>query len=328
MAAQKKVRHQNPKKRYSRRSRSSRRKRYLALPLLLLLCLLSYFFPEQTGDLLGRLENNIPAVRQLSSVLGLQKEQTTAGTGSFEVHFLDVGQGLSVLVRADNHAMLYDGGGRDTSSFVVSYLQNQGIRTLDYVVASHYDADHISGLIGALHAFDVEHVLGPDYEHDSATCDSFMNAVAGKGLSIEHPASGDMYALGDAGFTILAPDRAYSDSNNNSIVVRLVNKNNSFLLMGDAEYESEEAMCYSGLKLQSDVICPAHHGSADATSTLLLGYAKPKYAVISCGAGNEYGHPHAETLRRLADSGVIVYRTDEIGTIIAYSDGDEIWWNM
>lgn len=294
-----------------RKRRSYKRKSPLTLPLLILLCIFAYFFPEQAG-----------------TILGIKKEQNTVGSAQFEVHFLDVGQGLSVLVRSDEHAMLYDGGGRESSSYVVSYLQNQGIRSLDYVVASHYDADHISGLIGVLRNFNVAHVLGPDYEHDTSTYQSFMNAVANAGLSVDHPSPGDMYDLGDAGFTVLAPDRLYEDPNNNSIVIRLVNKNNSFLLSGDAEFESEDHMCSSGLKLQCDVICPAHHGSSDATGRGLLRLARPKYAVISCGAGNDYGHPHRELLRRLAAAGVTVYRTDERGTIIAYSDGDEIWWEL
>ncbi|MDO4323585.1 MAG: ComEC/Rec2 family competence protein [Lachnospiraceae bacterium] len=328
MTKRKNHRKSNPRKRY-KKPRSSRRMRRLTLPLLLLLCLMTYFFPEQTGNILEKLENNIsnnPVAEQLSSLLGAKKEQNTIGSGNFEVHFLDVGQGLSVLIRSDSHAMLYDGGGRESSSFVVSYLQSQGIRTLDYIVASHYDADHISGLIGALHAFNVDRILGPDYVHDSATYASFMNTAAEKGLSVEHPTPGDMFTLGDAGFTVLAPDRIYEDPNNNSIVIRLVNGQNSFLLMGDAESESEESMCRSNLKVQCDVLCPSHHGSSDGTSSLLLDSARPKYAVISCGAGNDYGHPHRETLQRLADAGVTVYRTDELGTVIAYSDGNELWW--
>jgi beta-lactamase superfamily II metal-dependent hydrolase len=308
--------------------RYHRRKKHLTLPLLLLLCFLAYFFPEQSAGILGKLGAEIPAVSRLTSIFSREKSQATVGSEGFEVHFLDVGEGLSVLVRSDDHALLYDGGDKSHSSFVVSYLQNQGIQTLDYVIASHYDSDHLSGLIGALHAFDVEHVLGPDYDHGTATYRSFLSAVSDNGLTVEHPSPGDMYTLGDAGFTVLAPASISDDSNNNSIVIRLVNGNNSFLLMGDAEYASETAMCASSLSLRSDVICPAHHGSSDATGTTLLSQVSPKFAVISCGADNDYGHPHAQTLQRLANAGVTVYRTDESGTIVACSDGDEIWWKL
>lgn len=311
---------------YSTGSRRRGRRRFrrfpkLLLPVLLLFCFLSYEFPEETQELLSRFDLILP------DFLPGQGE-TAPGSGDFEVHFLDVGQGLSVLVRSDGHALLYDGGDREASSFVVSYLKRQGIETLDYVVASHYDSDHINGLIGALNVFSVETVIGPDYVHDSKTYDSFMQTVADCGLPVTHPAVGSVYALGDSSFTVLSPQEIVSESNNNSVAIRIVNGQNSFLLSGDAEYQSEEAMCYSGLPLSSDVICPGHHGSSNATSSLFLSYTRPKYAVISVGADNDYGHPHSETLQRLSDYGVTVYRTDLEGTIVAYSDGEEISWKF
>ncbi len=239
-----------------------------------------------------------------------------------------MGQGLSVLVKSGEHALLYDGGDRETSSFVVSYLKRQEVETLDYLIASHYDADHISGLIGVLHTIPVETVIGPDYVHDSNTYTSFLNAVAAVGLAVTHPAVGSEYLLGASYFTVLSPSQITSDSNNNSVAIRLVNGQNSFVLTGDAETDSEEDMCDSGLDLYCDVLCPGHHGSSTSTSALFLAYTQPEFAVISVGAGNDYGHPHQETLQRLADAGVTVYRTDELGTIIARSDGETITWNV
>lgn len=319
--------YKNRKKNYHTASRRKkpriRFKRYprILLPLLLILCFLTYHFPQETQKLLSRFGLELP---------GFLPGQTENGPGSgdFEVHFLDVGQGLSVLVRSDDHALLYDGGNRDASSYVVSYLKRQGIRTLDYVIASHYDADHLSGLIGALNVFPAGTVIGPDYIHDSKTYASFMQMVADKGLSVTHPEVGSVYSLGNSSFTILSPQEIVSESNNNSVAIRIVNGKNSFLLSGDAEYQSEEDMCYSGLNLASDVICPGHHGSSNATSSLFLSYTRPKYAVISVGADNDYGHPHRETLQRLADAGTTVYRTDLEGTIVAYSDGEEISWKF
>lgn len=250
------------------------------------------------------------------------------GSDDFEVHYLDVGQGLSVLVRSGDHALLYDGGDRNHSSFVVAYLKRQGITKLDYLIASHYDADHLSGLIGVLHTTEVNTVLGPDYEHTSKTYTSFQNAVSDAGKTVSHPTAGSDYPLGDAYFTVIGPVKSYTDSNNNSVAIRIVNGDNSFLLTGDAETQSEEDMCRSGLNLYSDVICPGHHGSSNATTSLLLAYTQPTWAVISVGAGNDYGHPHQATLQRLADAGVTVLRTDEHGTIVARSDGENITWEM
>lgn len=250
------------------------------------------------------------------------------GSTDFEVHYLDVGQGLSVLVRSGDHALLYDGGDRNHSSFVVAYLKRQGITKLDYLIASHYDADHLSGLIGVLHTTEVDTVLGPDYEHTSKTYTSFQSAVTDAGKTVYHPTAGSDYQLRDAYFTVVGPIKSYTDSNNNSIAIRIVNGDNSFLLTGDAETQSEEDMCRSGLNLYSDVICPGHHGSSNATTSLLLAYTQPTWAVISVGAGNDYGHPHQATLQRLADAGVTVLRTDEHGTIVARSDGKDISWSM
>ena len=291
--------------------------------LFFLICIFIYLFPDQTRNVIGRLEAEFPEIRQLSALLE-PKAEMPAVSGNTEVHFLDVGEGLSILVKSDGRAMLYDGGDRDTSSFVVSYLRRQGIETLDYVIASHYDADHLSGLIGALYAFDVRQVLGPDYVHDSDTYQSFLTAVGAQGLTVTHPSAGDVYALGNASFTVLAPAQPASEPNDNSIVIRLVNGGTSFLFPGDAEQASENEMCRSGYLLKSDVLCPGHHGSASSTGYEFLMQVRPEYAVISAGAGNEYGHPHQKTLDLLAAAGATVYRTDESGTIVMYSDGSRI----
>ena len=307
-----------------RKHRRHRSKRYplILLPILFVLIILMYLFPREARQILTEMNLDIPPfLLELTDSDG-------PGSGDFEVHFLDVGQGLSVLVRSGEHTLLYDGGDRDASSYVVSYLQRQNISSLDYVIASHYDADHLSGLIGALNNFSVDTVLGPDYVHDSKTYASFMKAVSLSGNTVEHPSVGDTYSLGSSSFTVLAPQKTGSDSNNNSIVIRLVNGQNSFLLTGDAESGSEEEMCLTGLNLYSDVLCPGHHGSSSSTSALFLSYVQPEYAVISVGADNDYGHPHRETLQRLDDAGVSVYRTDQLGTIIAYSDGELISWQF
>ena len=161
--------------------------------------------------------------------------------GDMQVHFLDVGQGLSILVQSEGENLLYDGGGRDASSYVVSYLQNQGVQDLDYMIASHYDADHISGLVGCLSSFQVENLTGPDYAHDSQLYASFMDKAKQQGLDVQHPLVGDVYPVGSGTFTVLAPQTASDqDSNNSSVVIRVDNGEDSFLFTGDAEHSSEE----------------------------------------------------------------------------------------
>lgn len=245
-----------------------------------------------------------------------------------KVHFLDVGQGLSILVQTDGKNLLYDGGGRNAASFVVSYLEDQGVENLDYLISSHYDEDHLSGLVGCLNRFSVGTVIGSDYVHESKLYSSFMGAVSAKGLEVQYPAVGAMYVLGDAEFEVLAPRTvSNTDSNNNSVVIRLINDEDSFLFTGDAEYSSEKEMCASGMDLNCDVLVLGHHGSATSTSWDFLAQTVPTWAVISCGANNSYGHPNAETMEKMESMDIEIFRTDLQGTIVATSSGSGITWN-
>ena len=142
-------------------------------------------------------------------------------TYDMTVHFLDVGQGLSVFVQSNGQNLIYDGGDTDDSSFVVAYLKNQGVSTIDYLISSHYDSDHVAGLIGCLNAFDVKNVICSDYVHDSQLYTSFINNVAAKNLEMKHPSVGTEFSFGTGNFTILAPSIIGNDSNNNSVALNL-----------------------------------------------------------------------------------------------------------
>lgn len=253
-----------------------------------------------------------------------QKEHDVS---DLQVHFLDVGQGLAVLAESDGHYMLYDGGDKDQSSFVVSYLKDQGVKTLDYVVASHYDADHLNGVIGAVKAFSVRHVIAPDYEHDSKLYTSFLKAVKTSGKVVEHPQVGDTFRLGNSTVTVLAPKEIGSDSNDNSYAVKLESSDISFILTGDAGHKSEKEMCQSGIDLDCTVLCPGHHGSAGSTSWDFLEATVPEYAVISCGEDNQYGHPAADTMEKLESMEIEVFRTDMQGTIVASVERGKLTWD-
>ena len=229
-------------------------------------------------------------------------EAASADT-TMAVHFLDVGQGLSILVQSRGKNLLYDGGDRGHSSFVVSYLQKQNISTIDYMISSHYDEDHVAGLVGCLDSFSVKNVIGADYVQDTKIYQSFENSVAAQGLTVQHPEPGTDFSFGSGKFTVLSPQSISSNDNDNSVAIRLENGSNHFLFTGDAESAGEEAICNLGLDLSCDVIVPGHHGSATATTWDLLQETVPEYAVISCGAGNSYGHPHKDTMDKLADMG-------------------------
>ena len=267
----------------------------------------------------------------LLTVAGVPSAAYTAEAASADttmaVHFLDVGQGLSILVQSQGQSLLYDGGDRGHSSFVVSYLQKQNISIIDYMISSHYDEDHVAGLVGCLDSFSVKNMIGADYVQDTKIYQSFENSVAAQGLTVQHPEPGTDFTFGGGKFTVLSPQSISSNDNDNSVAIRLENGNNHFLFTGDAESAGEEAICDLGLDLSCDVIVPGHHGSATATTWDLLQQTVPEYAVISCGAGNMYGHPHADTMEKLSDMGIQVYRSDEQGTIVASSDGSAITWS-
>lgn len=260
--------------------------------------------------------------------LNMQSKVLPSTDGSeMTVHFLDVGQGLAIFVQSKGQCLIYDGGDRDTSSFVVSYLQDLGVEKIDYLISSHYDSDHLAGLIGCLNVFEVTNVISADYEHDSKLYTSFINTLTEKKLSMQHPAAGTEFAFGNGSFTILAPESITADSNANSVVIKLKNGENSFVFTGDADHNSETAMSSSVLDLSCDVLSIGHHGSASCTSYSFLQNTLPETAVISCGTGNQYGHPAKDTMDKLESMEIEVFRTDKQGTITAISDGTAITWS-
>lgn len=283
-----------------------------------------------TGCSGGKKASSQGTSEQSSSQGQTQESQAPADARSADtqVHFIDVGQGLSVLAESDGHFLLFDGGDRKASSLVVSYLKDQGVETLDYVIASHYDADHLNGVVGALNVFQVSQVLAPDYEADTKVFQSFQSAIEKKNIPLSHPAPGDSFTFGNASFTVLAPqDKSYQNANDYSVAIRLTAGNVSFLITGDAEAESEAEMVKSGLSLESTVYVAGHHGSASSSSWDFLQKAVPEYAVISCGAGNSYGHPHVETMEKLESMEIPVFRTDKQGTVTASTDGTSLTWS-
>ena len=239
----------------------------------------------------------------------------------FEMHFIDVGQALSVLVECDGQFMLYDGGNVDDGSLVVSYLQKQGVEQLQYVFCSHAHEDHVGGLAAVMAKFTAGHVYSPVTEASTKCFNDFVKYTQQQGLQLEVPTVGTTWPLGSATVTMLGPVAQYSDTNNTSIVLRIDYGSTSFLLTGDMEKTAETDLVNSGADLKADVLQVGHHGSSTSTGYLFLNAVLPEMGIISCGVNNKYGHPHEETLSILRDAKVDVYRTDLQGTITIGSDG-------
>lgn len=244
-----------------------------------------------------------------------------------EVHYIDVGQGSATLLKSGRHAMLIDTGDSDQGTKIQLYLTKQGVENLDYLVLTHPDADHIGGAPVIITKFGIGQLFLSNYEKDNKTTQKVRDAMQYKGLTASDCQVGDTYTLGNASFTILAPVKEYADSNNASIVIMVQNGNNRFLFTGDCEAEAEADLIASGADLSADVYLAGHHGSDTASSQAFMDAVSPTYAVISCGEGNSYGHPHAEVLNRFRSMGIQVFRTDEQGSVVAESDGTGITWN-
>ena len=254
----------------------------------------------------------------------------TVATGEMKVTFLDVGQGDCTIVQTEGHNMVIDAGNNDQGESVVSYLLENGIDTLDYLILTHPDADHIGGADDVLENIDVQMVLMPDVTNDTITYLEVVDDIKEFNIQIVYPRVGEIFTLGDAEFTVLCPDEELvdqSDLNSSSVGIKLNHGINSFVMCGDAEEKSEKTMAkHFGSELECDVLKCGHHGSSTATSDEFLKATDPTWAVISCGVDNQYGHPHWETIEKLENDDVQIYRTDQMGTIIAISDGENINW--
>jgi len=246
-------------------------------------------------------------------------------TGELKVTYLDVGQADCILIQNGSSSMLIDAGNNGDADAVIGYIKEQGIDKLDYVIGTHPHEDHIGGLDAVIKTFDIDVIYMPKVTTTTKTFEDVILAIRSKGMSIKTPIPGSTFSLGDAKCIILAPNSdTYDELNNYSIVIRLDFGKTSFLFTGDAQSESEEEILTKGFDLHADVLKVGHHGSNTSTSLEFLKAVSPKYAVIQVGKGNDYGHPAEDTIDKLSDAGVKIYRTDESGTIIATSNGETI----
>ena len=270
-------------------------------------------------------------MKKILSLLLLMLLMFTAGCGTVAsaenlvVYFLDVGQADAAILQCGDEVMMIDGGESSDSSLIYSYLtKTLGITHIDYMIATHPHSDHIGGLSGALNACSVGVVYSPVRSYDSKQFSSLVKYTQKQGLDMTVPEVGDSFAFGDAQVQFLSPMTEYSNINDCSIVVRITHGSNTFLFTGDAEWDAEHDMVASGYDLSATVLKVGHHGSDTSSSYVFLREVMPKYAVISCGEGNSYGHPTEAVLSRLRDAGTQVFRTDLQGDIICVSDGNEL----
>ena len=273
----------------------------------------------ETGEEIPSIPEESPAATNT-----VEAVPTPAVGSSFEVHYLDVGQGDSALVICDGHAMLIDGGTPEHSSRIVSYLKKLEIQHLDYVVASHAHNDHSGGLSGALNVCSVGRVFSSVTEHDGDAFNDLIKYAKKQDKTVEKLITGDSFTLGSSTVNVLSPSHYYDDHNNDSLVLKITYGNTSFLFTGDANHDAERDILDTQEDVSAAVLKVGHHGSDNASSYAFLREVMPAYAVISCGEENSYGHPTEAVLSRLRDAETEVYRTDLHGTIVCTSDGQTV----
>ena len=249
--------------------------------------------------------------------------------GLLHIYFLDIGQGDAILVQApDGAQMLIDGGPDRTVLEELGEVLPLEDRELDVVVATHTDADHLSGLADVAERYDVRHIVETGMQCNTATCKRWEEAAtheAGAERVFAH--AGYMIELSpEVIFSVISPDRSVqgeklSKTNNGGIVMKLVYRNQSVLFTADVEKTVENTLVMRGVDVDVDFLKVGHHGSKTSTTEALVDAVTPHAAFISVGARNTYGHPTGEVLGRLAQNEISVYRTDKQGRIELVLDG-------
>lgn len=272
-------------------------------------------------------------------IISTTKKENSSGNET-AVHFLDVGQGDSILICGLEKNILIDGGERDQGDTVIAELKEYGVTEIDYMIATHPHSDHIGGLVDVLrYASDyddikVNNVIIPDIPEEdiptSAVYGNFLNGAAENDLSVTFAEYGMTIDTGSGVMTLYPPvkDKNYSSLNDYSVCAYLDCGDISFFFTGDMEKQEEKDMLEAGYldEMEATVLKAGHHGSETSSSQELLDRLSPEYVVVSCGTGNKYGHPHKEAMQRFKNCADKIYRTDVDGTVSCTTDGKTITW--
>lgn len=268
----------------------------------------------------------IAAAAVFGAIYGTHQEEEIAGNieYSMKVHYIDVGEADSAFIELpDGKTMLIDAGEKENGEDVAGYVKSCGADRVDFLVGTHPHADHIGGLAEVVRSFEIGEIYMPRATHTSKVFEDLLLAIGEKNMQINTAKAGvNIIKSEEYSIDILGPaEDSYSNLNNYSAVIKITYNDVAFLFTGDAE---NEALRRIKGDVSADVLKVSHHGSDTADDRGFMMRVNPKYAVISLGEGNQYGHPHDSVMNLLAEVGAKVYRTDTHGTVIAGTDGKNI----
>ncbi|MCD4760931.1 MBL fold metallo-hydrolase [bacterium] len=243
------------------------------------------------------------------------------------VHFLDIGQGDAILIRTpQGQNILIDGGPDNAVVYQLAEVLPWWERTIDYVVLTHYHADHVIGLVEVFDKYKVNNVLINDHQPDHMLHYIFKDALEEHNLKPTIVTAGEKFVLADnLSWQVLLSDDYHEDYNDNSIVMRLSYGDIDFLFTGDLTTIGEERLLSTGLVLESEVLKVCHHGSKYSSSEKFLEKVQPEICIIQSGKNNKFGHPHQEALDRLNNIGCQIKSNEHLGTISIFSDGHSLY---
>lgn len=240
-----------------------------------------------------------------------------------KIHYIDVGQGDSILISINNKNMLIDSGPLEGKEYLIKYLKKQKIKKLHYVIATHPHEDHIGSMASIINNFNIENFYAPKVTINTNYFNNMVDELMKKNLKINVAKPGKkIEPYPNIICEIIAPNNSnYENINNYSAVLKLTYGNYSFIFTGDAENISENEMLSSNTDLKCDVLKLGHHGSSTSTTETFLEKTSPKIAIISCGKKNPFRHPSKTTIDKVKNKNIKLYRTDIDGTIVLVTNG-------
>lgn len=287
--------------------------RRLIVGLILVVVIFAYetYLEEPLQDMLYKLEER--------EILPARSKKVD---GDLNIYYFDVGQADCILIQNKNHNMVIDAGNNADGKYIVKAMKSIGVEKIDYLVGTHAHEDHIGGMDDIIRNFEINTFYMPEIITTTKTFEDVLDALEEKQVPFDTPEIDKSFNLGDAIVDTIYVGDDDTDLNNSSIVLKVTYGRNAFLFMADAETKVEKKIMNKDIS--ADVLKVGHHGSSNGTSKEFLQEVNPTYAIISVGKGNDYGHPHKATLKRLNNQNVKVHRTDKENTIIVTSDGNNI----